>query len=69
MFYFLFFLNFSFAFFKRVWSARYAKVRSLWAILAIKKKRGDPALKSTDDRGQLRHFQLELVPVLACSQY
>ena len=62
-----FFFNFSFAFFKRVWSTSHAKVRSLWAILVIKKKIGDPALKVTDHgRGQLGHFQLELVPVLAC---
>ena len=34
--------------------ARHAKVRSLLAILVIKKKRGDPALKVTDHgRGQL----------------
>ena len=33
----------------------------------FKKKRGDPALKVTDDgRGQLGHLQRELVPVLAC---
>ena len=33
----------------------------------IKMKRGDPALKVTDDgRGQLGHLQRELVPVLAC---
>ena len=33
----------------------------------IKKKRGDPVLKVTDDgRGQLGHLQRELVPVLAC---
>ena len=33
----------------------------------IKRKRGDPALKVTDDgRGQLGHLQLELGPVLAC---
>ena len=33
----------------------------------IKKKKGDPALKVTDDgRGQLGHLQRELVPVLAC---
>ena len=33
----------------------------------IKKKRGDPALKVTDDgRGQLGHLKRELVPVLAC---
>ena len=31
----------------------------------IKKKRGDPALKETDDVcGQLRHLQRELVPEL-----
>ena len=31
------------------------------------KKKGDPALKVTDDgRGQLGHLQRELVPVLAC---
>ena len=31
------------------------------------KQRGHPALKVTDDgRGQLRHLQRELVPVLAC---
>ena len=33
----------------------------------IKKKRGHPVLKVTDDgRGQLGHLQRELVPVLAC---
>ena len=33
----------------------------------IKKKRGDPVLKVTDDgRGQLGHIQRDLVPVLAC---
>ena len=32
----------------------------------LKKKRGNPALKVTDDdRGQLGHLQHELVPVLA----
>ena len=33
----------------------------------IKKKRGDPALKVTDDGcDQLGHLQRELVPVFAC---
>ena len=33
----------------------------------IKKKRGDPVVKVTDDgRGQLGHMQRDLVPVLAC---
>ena len=33
----------------------------------IKKKRGDPVLKVTDDgRGQLGHMQRDLVPELAC---
>ena len=35
--------------------------------VSVKKKRGDPALKVTDDgRGQLGQMQRELVPVLAC---
>ena len=33
----------------------------------IKKEKGDPPLKITDDgRGQLGHLQRELVPVLVC---
>ena len=67
---FMFSIFFSFEFFKRVWSTRHAKVRSLLAILVIQKKRGDPALKVTEHgRGQLGHLQSELVPVLACFPY
>ena len=33
----------------------------------VKKEKGNPALKVTDDgRGQLGHLQRELVPVQAC---
>ena len=50
---------------KATTSARFRR-QFRWKVHYFKKKRGDPVLKGADDgRGQLGHFQRELVPVLA----